>query len=155
MNSSGKRFTVFMPYMLMATVAVSACVGCGGNGKTKNAQVVGSVVYDGKPLTQGNVQFLTQDGKPADGKIGAEGRFTASVANGTGIPPGPCQVAVVVTQQQNQSSGVDRFQTPKWLIPQNFGSPDTSGLHTEIKPDINELKIELFANGRGSVKYAE
>ncbi|MBN2292403.1 MAG: hypothetical protein JXM70_08260 [Pirellulales bacterium] len=155
MNSSGKRFTAFIPYMLAAIVTLSVCAGCGGGGKTENAEVVGSVSFDGKPLTQGNVQFDTQDGIPAGGTIGPEGRFNASASNAKGVSPGPCRIAVIVTQQQSHSAGVDRFQPPKWLIPKAFGSTSTSGLQAEIKPVRNEFKIALFSNGRGSVTRVE
>ncbi len=146
---------MFLPCLLVSAVVISTCIGCGTGDGTENAEVVGSVSYDGKPLTQGSVQFVTSESMPAGGTIGPDGRFNASVPQGKGIPPGPCQVAVIVTQQQKQSAGVDRFQPVKWLIPKGFGSTSTSGLKTEIKPTRNEIKIELFSNGRGSVTRVE
>ncbi len=154
MKSSAKRFDVYAVVLTAAAVAVSCCIGCGSGGGPETAEVVGVVSYDGKPLTEGSAQFFPLNGKSAHGNIGADGKFSAAIPNGKGVPLGTCQIAVVVTKEGNPIPG-ERIKQVVWLIPQRFGSPATSGLAAEIQPGRNELKIDLSSKGTGSVSRVE
>jgi hypothetical protein len=64
-----------------------AVAGCGGK---SGATVSGSVSYKGKPVTSGEVVFLSPDGKASvRAAIGPDGTYTAK-----NVPVGPAKLAV-------------------------------------------------------------
>lgn len=152
MSSNPRRFAAYAA--VFTAVAVLCLSGCGAGGGPETAAVVGVVSLDGKPLDQGNVQFVSEKGKPASGNIGVDGKFSAALPGGKGVPLGSCQIAVVVTKEGNPIPG-ERIKQLVWLIPQRFGSTATSGLTAEIQPGRNELKIELSTKGNGSVSRVD
>ena len=44
--------------VLAVATAALACLGCGGKGGLATAPVKGTVLYQGKALTQGSIQFV-------------------------------------------------------------------------------------------------
>ena len=140
--------------VLAVATAALACAGCGGKGGLATAPVKGTVLYQGKALTQGSIQFVPQRGQAANGQIGSDGTFTVSIPDGGGAVVGPSQITITVTQEGKAIPG-ERFKSVVWLVPERFGSPGTSGLNCEIKEGANNFKIELAPNGRGSVTRVE
>src|SRR3954465_9498922 len=48
--------------------------GC-GDGRPTRVPVSGQVLIDGKPLTRGDVRFVSTVGRASQGALGSEGRF--------------------------------------------------------------------------------
>jgi hypothetical protein len=141
-------------FMLLAVAATAlACLGCGGKGGLTTGSVKGTVLYQGKPLTEGSIQFVPERGQAANGQIGAGGAFTVSIPEGNGAVVGATQIAITATREGRPIPG-ERVKSVVWLIPERFGSPGTSGLNCEIKEGANDFKIEL-APDRGSVTRVE
>ena len=141
-------------WALAVATAALACAGCSGKGGLNTAQVKGTVLYQGKPLTEGSIQFVPQRGPAANGQIGSDGTFAASIPDGDGAVVGANQIAITVTQEGQAIPG-ERFKSVVWLIPEPFGSPGASGLNCEVKEGANDFKIELSRNGRGTVTRIE
>jgi hypothetical protein len=139
---------------LAVATATLACLGCGGKSSLATATVKGTVVYQGKPLTEGTIQFVPERGPAANGRIGPDGTFTASIPDDGGAIAGPNQIAITATREGQAIPG-ERVKSVVWLIPEKFGSPGSSGLNCEVKEGENVYKIELAQNGRGTVTRIE
>jgi hypothetical protein len=133
---------------------IAVVVGCGGDG-LETVRVTGTVTIDGKPLTQGTVSFTPEKGRGATGQIASDGSFTLTTyKKGDGVVLGRHKVAVVAIDRQGAkpySEESDDLEL-KWLIPQRYGNPYTSGLTFEVKAgEDNVATLELTSrNGPSS-----
>ena len=110
--------------------------GC-GDGRPKRVPVSGTVLIDGKPLTSGFITFHTGGGRPASGHIDKQGRFTLTCFDkDDGVMLGTHPISVEATETLDANH-------MRWLIPQKYNSPKTSGLEVEIKGPTNSLTIKL------------
>lgn len=127
--------------VLLALVAIGLCstlAGCGSG----VGELHGTVRYNGKPLEQGNIQFLARDGIPRTARIGPNGAFSVS------LPAGSAKVMVVSVDERQLgrftsamagrgAAGV-RSAPPRMpkgnfsRIPQRYADWDTSGLTIEV-----------------------
>ncbi len=120
-------------------VGAALLAGC-GKGGPRVVPVSGQVLIDGKPLTAGvpgHIQVLPQGTRPASGSIDPQtGRFTLSTNRpGDGCPLGTHKVAVYVNQMVGPSA--------VWLIPEQYGDPEASGLTVTIDGPTDSLLVEL------------
>jgi hypothetical protein len=136
-------------FRLAALLVAAASVGVLGCGK-KTATITGTVTYNNKPVTSGEVIFLSQDGHAsAHAPIHADGSFTV-----TNAPVGPVQVAVdnppPTKVQVTSKNGNDpevreaRQQAAHYVAtPLKYRDPKQSGLHFDARPGSNEYDITL------------
>ena len=131
---------------------IAVVVGCGGHG-LETERVTGTVTLDGAPLTQGTVSFTPEKGRGATGQIASDGSFTLTpYKKGDGAVLGPHKVAVIAIDRSGAKTDPGGKESVdlniKWLIPQRYGNPGTSGLTFEVKPDTkNVANFELTSNG--------
>lgn len=107
--------------------------GCLSSGPELVA-VSGTITYNGQPATQGAVTFQPAPGQPeelqpATGAINPDGTYTMTSAHGEGIPPGKYRVAIMSMESVDLENPVQ-----KWLVPQKYASPETSGLTADLSP---------------------
>jgi hypothetical protein len=124
-------------------------VGCGDKGPGKLLPVSGTVQFKAAPLDKGTVIYRADSGKgnktPHEprGEIDAQGKYTLFTAGKPGAPPGWYKVAVVAIKEDAKPG--DPYAVPKWLIPKNYTTPETSPLSVEVKegqgPEAYELKV--------------
>lgn len=113
--------------------------GCGG----KTYPVKGQVVFEGgvpaKELAGYLIMFQSEDQKEgANGLIRPDGSFTVGTFNeGDGSLRGKQRVAITPP-----APDIHAPRQPS-LIPDRYGSFDTSKLDVEIKPETNRLTIEV------------
>jgi len=142
-------------------ISPSLCVlllaGCLGGSEQSASRpgtvpVSGTVTYKGQPVPDAHVSLIPNGGETgAFGKTDAQGKFALqSFAPGDGAVPGAYTVTVtarVVTGGVNTSQDIAAPPPPvqeKWLAPQKYADPQTSGLTASVKPDgDNTLKLEL------------
>jgi hypothetical protein len=94
--------------------------------------------YDGKPVAKGRVLFQPEKGHPADGEI-ENGKFTLrTYKDGDGAVVGRHKVAIISVEEVPTKDG---DTTSKFLVPQKFADPGSSGLTVDIPPkgDTNIL----------------
>jgi len=121
-------YTVFLLSLGVVTFA-----GCGNSGPSLT-KVHGTVRYDGTPVTSGTVQFQGQPGQtpellPGTGIINSDGTYTVTTAHGPGLASGKYLVGVV----SMESGDLEAAQpVVKWLVPERYANPATSGLTAEI-----------------------
>jgi hypothetical protein len=120
--------------------------GCGGG----TADVSGKVTYKGKPVTSGSVVFVGADGVAVAADIKPDGTYAA-----TGVATGAVKVAVSSPNPAAAAAepgGRGRGPAPAkpasppagWVaLPAKYGSPDSSGLSTDLTPGPNTYDIPL------------
>jgi len=133
------------PLLALAVGAALLLTGCGKPAE-RLAPVESQVRYQGKPLTRGVVVFYpdrekgnTSPHEPR-GTIEADGRYKATTHPREGAAPGPYRVAVIATESNDPKNP---YALPRWLIPERFGQPDTSGLRLEVRPDAPPGAFDL------------
>jgi hypothetical protein len=125
-----------------------AAAGCGSAdpNEARPVSAAGTITYQGKPLAQGQVQFVPEKGRAASGTI-ENGRFVMTTFNeGDGAIPGLHKVGVIAVEQipSGKGKGKDSDPDSRDLIPPRYGNPHSSGISVEIPPEGNrEIVIEL------------
>src|SRR5689334_20776074 len=68
--------------------------GC-SDGRPRRVPVSGQILIDGKPLTFGDLQFVTDGARPSYGKVDSNGHFTLTCYDGNdGVVPGLHRVGI-------------------------------------------------------------
>lgn len=140
----GGRFVGMSVALLVLFVA-----GCGKSGPTI-APVRCQIMLDGKPVEGAAVGFMPVDGGPvASGTTDANGRFELNTMNRPGAPLG--KHVVTVTKVQQSGINPDGTIAPggirkKWLVPEKYSSPKTSGLTAVVEREGLKCVFELSSN---------
>jgi hypothetical protein len=128
--------------------------GCGEPAETvpELVAVTGKVTYQGKALPDAAVTFFPADveEEPTErnrtirpsGKTNADGSYELVWAEHSGAPPG--KYTVVITAFGPPVDSTDPDSGAPSLIPENYGSPKTSGLSRVVKEEgDNVINIDL------------
>ena len=132
------RFTsLFIAFALSLTLLA----GCGPSKNPFGAVYLeGTVTLDGSPIEGVNVNLIPRGGDlTAGGLTDATGKFTVTIAGsevGTGAKPGEYDVTFSKVEVAGQDLSFDEFmkkygnKQPEttYLVPQKYGSPQTSGV---------------------------
>ncbi len=126
------RFRFFALAFLIGSIVP---VGCSGNWGT----VSGTVTLDGTPLREGTITFHPQgEGPTAYGKV-RDGSFTIRTGQKEGLLPGKYKVTIAhMTIPESGSS-----EKAKFLTPERYSRPETSGLEADVNSGDNNLKFEM------------
>ncbi|MCC6421217.1 MAG: hypothetical protein IT429_23520 [Gemmataceae bacterium] len=118
---------------------VATSGGCGG-GKT-TGKVSGQVWLNGKPVTDGEVHFISKKGGGGRGSITGAGAYAVDDPLETG------EYTVYVAPHPPGQAGPPGTgkvpRQPASKIPNKYRDPNTSGLSYTIKEGANEYKIEM------------
>ena len=126
------------------TAALVLLAGCDRSGLNLG-YVEGVVTYKGAPLEKAGVLFKPEKGPMAIGTTDDQGHFKLFTANRDGALVGEHRVSISKTQQlapQVAGERFPRYQT-KFLIPEKYGSPETSELSATVKRGKNQLEFNL------------
>jgi hypothetical protein len=124
----------------MALTAALA-VGCGGAEST----VTGTVTLDDKPIGPGVIVFAPAEStsNPSDGAIQADGSYFLRTSREEGLKAGAYKVGVTVLDQPDVKPGERSMEVAKYITPQKYADPSTSGLEYKVEPGDNTIDIEL------------
>jgi hypothetical protein len=128
-----------VPLLAIAAGAL-LIAGCGGNG---TYPVQGKVVYqDGSPATDLTGYFISMDLSEkqlsASGVVQPDGTFkVGTFEDDDGAVPGKYRVALTPPE-----APVD-MPSPKPVIAKTYGSLASSGLEVEVKPEPNEVTLQV------------
>ncbi|HWL08338.1 MAG TPA: carboxypeptidase-like regulatory domain-containing protein [Planctomicrobium sp.] len=121
--------------------------GCGSRKEIPIASVSGIVTYQEKPVTQGDISFMSNQGFGASAQIDSDGRYSLRSQYGKGIPLGTYKVIVtpppiLVNESENPRPQVQEKTHPE--IPKKYRHFSTSELEIEIgeKPVTFNINME-------------
>jgi hypothetical protein len=125
---------------------LASFLGCG---QAATCTVSGRVDLDGKPLNSGDIIFQV-DGRVTRGNaIGSDGTYTVA-----GLPQGPALVAINVDDPPGAGpDGITTavpgtYEPDPVLIPQRYGTLETSGLSVDIREAHQVFDIHLEKSRR-------
>jgi major membrane immunogen (membrane-anchored lipoprotein) len=148
-------------------VALGLLTSCSeDDGLGKRFPVSGTVTYNGKPLEQGTISFVSEDLRTNYGASGPikEGYFTLSTGgNDDGAQAGKYKVTITAKEDsyakakanfEKESGRADAGFIPqqfihkaeaeaKSLIPPGYGDPRTTTLTAEVKTQSNTIEFKL------------
>jgi len=130
--------------LVVASFTATFLSGC-GSGRPETVPVSGVVLLDGQPLkAEGTVRVIPKKDRAATGEIDpATGRFTLTTfEKNDGCVPGTHTVTVMARQT------IDDTQM-RWLIPEKYSQPGTSGLTVKVDGPTDDVKIELKSEPGG------
>lgn len=128
--------------LLVLSLVVLAAGGCGG----KTASVSGKVIYKGKPLPGGFVNFMSEGEKSTvkTSQIKEDGSYSVS-----GLPVGSAKISVQglaarrLASLPGQGDKNDTPQQKEVAVPPKYGNTETSGLKYEVKSGSQSYDIKL------------
>jgi hypothetical protein len=142
----------------LAALGLSVVGACSSrpdpNSQIKLVPVHGVVRLNGTPVEGARVTFNNvQLGVSAYGLTDAEGKFTlTSFHPGDGVTPGMQQITVSKAQETGHPTAKTAppvfrqgaAPKPRWLIPQKYSDPQTSGLSREVtETGDNDFTLDL------------
>lgn len=128
-----------------------ACVGC----DTSPAlyPVTGTVTHEDKPVEGANVQFVPTEGIPSNAVTDAAGKFTLMTAGKPGAAAGEYKVTVnkvsaggaasTATPEDMKKMQMSGGMQSKSLLPESYGSIQTTPLKATVKSDKNDIPLVL------------
>jgi hypothetical protein len=118
-----------------------ASLGC-SDGRPTRVPVSGRVMIDGRPLTKGSVRFVPEGARPSAGSLDSQGRFNLTCYDG--------EDGAVIGRHRVQVSASEIIGSEKvvWHAPPKYADFRTSGIEVEVKEPVDDLVIELTADGR-------
>lgn len=127
--------------VLMLFGSTALVVGCGGG--TDLLPVNGTVTLNGQPLGSGIVQFEPVGaGRPATGRLDANGNFQLTTDGETGARTGEYRVSVLPAGFARSEE--DTRPPEKSPIPARYHSPGESGLRFTVEAGSeNSFDVQL------------
>ena len=127
---------------IFALCSAFILAGCGGS---QNAEVSGTVTFDGKPIENGSIVFLSADGNgPTTGGTIENGKY--SVQN---VPVGLCKIQIKAAKETTK---MKMYDDPKaeWvqkageeMLPPKYTDEKATELNFEVKSGKNEKDFSL------------
>lgn len=126
-----------MPKPAVGMLLWTAClIGCGGDTPAKYP-VSGTVQLQDRPLSQGIVMFVPDEGPAAMAPVDAHGRYELMAVAGRNRVSVRPNAAVSAPEVLDQQAG--QAEHPAVEIPAVYHRYDTSGLEAEVMPDEDNV----------------
>ena len=130
-----------LPVALALLAGLAAAAGC----SKPVAVVTGTVTFDNKPLTTGEIHFLGPEGKSRSTVIGTDGTYRVDNA-----PVGKVKVAVVARKVEGEGKlmanpwkALPKPATVTSLIPTKYNDPEQSGLSYDVAMGQQTIDVAL------------
>lgn len=138
---------------ILVPLCLLFAAGCSHQSLDDTIPVAGCVVYEGEPLTVGEVRYMPLDdanGRVARGQLDKYGRFELTTLHyGDGALPGEYRVVVIVFADDTDGVPVRNVDESERIrqqasnvppIPLRYYSPDTSGLTDTVNDEHTESR---------------
>jgi hypothetical protein len=145
--------------LLSVSLLLAGCTGdTGSKDRRPTKKVTVTVLYKGSPVEGATVTFISQEAgaPPAFGKTDKDGKAKMKTyVEGDGAVLGQHKVLIDKSETVGGAPAVDQsspnYVPPenvpppkvKYLIPQKYSIPGTSGLTVEVKNGPNEITFDL------------
>lgn len=127
--------------LFVAAALLAAGAGCGGSAKS-TGKVSGQVVYKGKAVTEGEINFYSKErGTGSAAKVDGSGKFALPepleagkyTVYVTAPPPAP--------RDPKLGGGAEKAVVVQ--VPEKYRAPATSNLSVTVTEGPNDVKLEL------------
>ena len=128
----------------VATVFCLLLCGC-GDPVAKTAPVRGKVIFKGKGVPNGTVNFIPEGGgTSATGKIQPDGSFTLTTfKHGDGAILGKHKIVIVAMQDMKDTLPEARSPLPPPIVQMKYTSPATTTLFETVEDKENNFTLDL------------
>lgn len=126
----------FYSTLLMLSAAAAAAASTGCSRPAEFVPIEGQVFYKDKPLTNGVIMFQPSKGPAARADIVAGVYKLETPGREAGARIGLNKVRIA--SRETPSNGDAELALGKSLIPERYGTFESSGLTADVKPDGNE-----------------
>jgi hypothetical protein len=145
-----------MKYFILIFLLFPIFIGCSNNNPQGRVAVRGEVMFDDKPLEQGNISFASIAGTTpmvATGSPIKNGKFSLSAEKGL-IPDQTYSVqfrsVVVISETQKDTvdkrSGMNKEIQTRNILPRKYGTESKETV-TATKKSPNVFKFDLTSDG--------
>jgi hypothetical protein len=125
----------------IALVLVISASGCAEKPRPQFAPLMGTITYQGKPLSRGQIALVHASGRMGVGDVGPDGSYRMDA------PLGECKVMITCDDRPSPSKfdpDLGRQLTiPRSLIPDRYRNYQTSGLKATIAEGANKQDWKL------------
>jgi hypothetical protein len=129
---------------LLALAVLALASGCRGADSPRTYPVKGKVTYNGKPVPNGTITFVSASGQAATGEIRPDGSYELKTfRRGDGAVPGEHKVVIVAMEDTASKLPEQRGGTPPPIIPDKYTSVATTDLRAEVKAEPNTIDFTL------------
>jgi len=111
------------------------------------------LLSDGKPLTSGQVVFVSNQDVAFFGKVESDGRFSIKTGAGEGAPEGEYTVRIEPDLQPG-TAGRAKRGAASLPFPAKYANDTTSGLKVTVKPGENNLEPFKLVPGPSAARSA-
>ncbi|MEX2169903.1 MAG: hypothetical protein WD851_11380 [Pirellulales bacterium] len=120
---------------------IGLLTGCNSH----EAQVYGTVSFNGETLDKGTVRFEpTAGGAPAYSQVESDGSYELRTGREVGLQAGEYQATVVALEEADPNwAGPGPPPPGKPITPRWYQNLQTSGLKYTVEPGGNEIDIDL------------
>ena len=126
--------------LLTVCLVLALFAGCGGGPKTYS--VGGTITYQGKPVTEGLINFLATGQKPLGGSLQSDGSYQYD------LPPGAYRIRIDTPPKMPSTwkEGDPQTALGPRQVPDKFASYSTSGLTAEVTEDEKTHHLDFDLN---------
>lgn len=123
-------------------------LGCASENRPATVPVMGTVKWNGEPLTQGTVAFVPQDSSqptPASGTIDSDGNFSLTTfKENDGAIPGDYNIAVYLYEGADPAAKKEGTK----VLPEKYYKASTSGLTATVSREEKQVVVDLEVEGK-------
>lgn len=128
--------------LLVVPVLVAFLSGCGGADGPQVAPVRGVVTLDNQPLAEALVEFVPEEGRPANGVTNAKGEYELIYSQSEkGAAVGKHTVKITIGREAAMNEGVQTQAAVTEKVPAKYNT--ASQLTEHVEPGKNEIDFAL------------
>jgi hypothetical protein len=127
------------PARLAGIFLLVVMTGAGCDREKFAGPVTGKVTYNGSPVTAGNLNFVSTTGAAASSKIDASGNFSIDEP----LQAGEYKVFISPPVQEPSAPGTKPTTPFKFVVPEKFREPNSSGVIVTVKGGKNEIPVQF------------
>ena len=137
------EFSIRTGTVVLALIALSAPIGCGGSNKPKAYPTAGEVYFQGKPAEGASVVFVPLEAGVGSvypsGEVDGSGAFRlTSFKADDGAPAG--EYAIVLNWQKTEVRNGEVYLVERDKFGGRFANVAVSNLRAEVKKEKNQIK---------------
>ena len=120
--------------LLLAALAAGVFSGCGPGGLKQN-EVTGTVIFQGKPLEEGLIEFEPMDGQGSKSGAGIKNGIYL-IPKEKGLFPGRYRVSIIGGDRMPSAGNAEPFTPPRGFVPGKERIPPKYNVKSELVREV-------------------